>query len=427
LQRRWKLGGGYGLNAGIFAGGGGGAAAPVGDGLMIRPALTLTRDLGGGKQAGVSLSTLRFAGSPIHSTQIGVNLAWDGDFRAMDASRTGGPIAVARASGLGLDRLAATAGFVKLIGNKPMRYGLIGARAEQFDGPWRVGIEAAAAAQGGAAGYMEILPTVAYELPLHPQLLPNIHAGFRAALGLGGGGAVPTGGGVIGKVGTLLHWRGEQGWTAGVAVDLIAGTSSSFRGFGGQVWVAMPLEPRRQGWQLSTPGTVTRYEWIPTVQSELRAARKTGTASTAVTTIGLKLNRWFGDHLYATGQAHSAFAGGAGAYSIGLVGGGVATSARDRRWQAGAEVLVGAAGGGGISTAGGAIVQGLAWLGWSPRIPDALALPRRKPAEGAAEPADEPTHGQWRIGAGAMRSVNGGLRSPVVELSWRKAFGLNGI
>jgi hypothetical protein len=288
---------------------------------------------------------------------------------------------------------------------------------------------------------MEILPTIAYEKPLHPQWLPNIHAGFRAALGLGGGGAVPTGGGIIGKAGAVIHWRGEQGWTAGVGTDLLRGTDSRFRGYAAQAWVAMPLEPKREGWQLSAPGVVTRYEWIPAIQQELQAARKAGAAAGskggAVSTIGIKLNRWFGDSFYVSGQAHSAFAGGAGAYSIGLVGAGVATADRDRRWQVGAEALIGAAGGGGIASGGGAIVQTLAWVGWKPgRGGAAVERPANSAAvlaaagDGAAGETrswNPLASGQWRVGVGAMRSLSGTLRSPVIELSWRRAFGLNGV
>ena len=46
VQRRWAVGEGLTMAAGMFAGGGGEAAAPVGSGLMLRPALTLLKDIG---------------------------------------------------------------------------------------------------------------------------------------------------------------------------------------------------------------------------------------------------------------------------------------------------------------------------------------------------------------------------------------------
>ena len=120
--------------------------------------------------------------------------------------------------------------------------------------------------------------------------------------------------------------------------------------------------------------------------------------------MGIKLNRQISEHAYLSAQAHSAYAGGAGAYSIGLVGAGVSTTPSAQRWQFGAELLAGAAGGGGVDTRGGAIAQTLAWAG-RPVGP-----------------------GQLRVGVGGVRSLrgSGGLSSPLLELSWSQAFGLSG-
>ena len=80
LQRRWPIGDGVWLVTGLYAGGGGGAGAPVGEGLMLRPALTLLKDLGESLQAGVSWSTVRFPNGRISSDQLGLVLAWRGEF-----------------------------------------------------------------------------------------------------------------------------------------------------------------------------------------------------------------------------------------------------------------------------------------------------------------------------------------------------------
>ena len=137
-----------------------------------------------------------------------------------------------------------------------------------------------------------------------------------------------------------------------------------------------------------------------TLQRQTRAQRNNG-PTRALDTIGMKLNRFVSDHVYLSAQAHSAFAGGAGAYSIGLIGAGVATrQAGSLRF--GSELLVGAAGGAGVASGGGAIAQALAWAGW----------PVARDAE-------------LRFGLGAVKALRGGeLRSPVVELTWTRAFGL---
>jgi hypothetical protein len=161
----------------------------------------------------------------------------------------------------------------------------------------------------------------------------------------------------------------------------------------------MELEPARSEAEPLGSGSFVRTEWSGVLQHNLRAQRNDGSRE-SLDTIGLKLSRYLNDHVYLSAQAHSAFAGGAGAYSIGLVGAGVATSAAAPGWHAGAELLWGAAGGAGLATAGGALVQAVAWAGWSVT-------------------ADS----QWRLGAGTVRSIRGALSSPLVELSWARAFG----
>src|SRR5512134_2824416 len=64
LKREWELPWGFELGTGIYAGGGGGAAAPVGSGLMLRGALTLSRDLGP-LRAGLTWSHVRFPSGDI--------------------------------------------------------------------------------------------------------------------------------------------------------------------------------------------------------------------------------------------------------------------------------------------------------------------------------------------------------------------------
>jgi hypothetical protein len=82
---------------------------------------------------------------------------------------------------------------------------------------------------------------------------------------------------------------------------------------------------------------------------------------------------------------------------------GLATSV-DAPWRAGIEVLAGASGGGSVETAGGAIGQGMLWAGW--------------------RPADR---SEWRAGVGFMRGLgSGGRESPVVQVSWSRAFGMVG-
>ena len=407
LQRRWDLGNGFSLATGLFAGGGGGANTPVGGGLMLRPAVTILRDLGPSLQAGLSLSSVRFPSGRINSSQLGLTLAWRSEFLHFTSAEAGTAAAstlvpaASRSAGMGFDRISATVANFDLTDGSARRVRLAGARAERrsnIDGfIW--GLEAAAAAQGGAAGYMELLGTASYSIAPLSQAVPSWRVGARLNAGTAGGGGLLTGGGLIGKVSATTELSLAPGWTLGAEYGVVR-ARHALRGRLAQVWVGVDLEPGLDG-RGNPSGHLVRTEWIGALQHHTRELRNNG-ARHALDTVGLKLNRYFGDWFYLSGQAHSAFAGGAGAYSVGLVGAGLATSARSP-WRAGAEVLVGAAGGGGVQTAGGGIAQGLMWAGWSP------------------SPVSE-----WRFGVGKMQPLHGGQGSPLVELSWSRSFGMAG-
>lgn len=391
IQRPFEIGSSLRLVPGLAVGGGGGAAAPVGNGLMWRPSLSLQLPLGDAWRAGLGVSQVRFPGAPIRSTQWGLVAEWQGRFVAEPLSSIGRRVAAPGRSGLGLDRLALIGGRYALAG-KGMHVDLIGVRLDRLgsDRRWVWGVEAAAAANSGNSGYMEILGHGGVEYPL----AQGIRVGARAAIGFGGGGAVPTGGGTLGHLDATLAVSPARGWQIGAAIGRIGGTASTMRGTRAELSLTADLEP------LSPPGTsgrrgvIRRVDWAGNVQW-VRAVRRNDGTRRALQTAGLQLNWWLGENVYLTGQAHSAFGGGAGAYSQGLLGAGVATPFRGRYVQIGAEVLAGGGGGGGVSSLSGAIGQAMMWGGFQPR-------------------RDGP---HLRIGIGGERSRSGST-SAVLAVGW---------
>ena len=196
VQHRIRLGERTGLALGLYAGGGGGGSSPVGGGLMLRPAVTLVQDLGG-LQAGLSLSQVRFPSGDIRSTQLGLLLGWDGSFRSVDAARAGSAPGLYGRSGLGHGPPAGHRGPLRPAGwrrghrtdRRPRA-----ARPGQLARGHRIG---RCRAGVGPRGYMEILAEAGTGWPVTRHL----NLGVRAGLGLGGGGAVPVGGGVLGQAG----------------------------------------------------------------------------------------------------------------------------------------------------------------------------------------------------------------------------------
>jgi hypothetical protein len=413
LQKRWALGNHLTATTGFFVGGGGGGGAPVGGGLMLRPSASLLWDFGSW-QTGPTVSRVSFPNGEIGSTQFGWMVGFSDRFAFRDWRRTGQPALASDRSGVGFDRIGLVLGSYRLTDDSlghaapgaSRSTDYVGARADHWLTPkFYASLEAAGAAQGGADGYAEVLGGLGVEMPLSAIGLSSVSVGARTALGLGGGGAVQTGGGVIGKLAGTLTWNlGRDAYLAaeGGYVDAPDG---QFRARYAQLTLGMTLDhPFDVPRGTNAPATISHNEWALSLQHATRAARKTG-GEESLDTIGVKFNRYLGTNLYVTGQWHNAYAGNAGAYALGLVGAGLAVPLTSSRspWVAGAEVLVGAAGGGGVDTQGGGVAQGLLWLGFRAT-----------------------RNGQIKVGVGQVRSIRGGLSSPLVDLSWSQSFGLAG-
>jgi hypothetical protein len=396
-QRRWGLAGRWQVVAGLYAGGGGGAGAPVGGGLMLRPHVDLMRDFGTWS-AGISASQVRFPSGAIDSAQWGLLLRVHDKFAFATPDHEGQSVAFAGVGGLGADRVDVVAGrYVSGTGSgKSLDY--VGMRLErQINRVLSATVAAAGAAKGGADGYAEMMAGAAALWPVGDDA---IRFGARAAVGLGGGGAVPTGGGPIAKVAL----SGRLQFNPQVSLELEAGQARAFNGdFNSRyaqlsVGMALADAPIGSGTAVARK-TLHDMEWALSLQRYSRAQRRDGGVQ-ALSAMGLKFRRSLSEHVYLSGQAYSAITGGAGAYSAGLLGLG-ATTRFDKNlgWSVGAEALVGAAGGGGVSSRGGAIAQPMAWVG-----------------------RDLGRHTRIKVGAGYVKSLRGELSSPVLDLTWAAEF-----
>ncbi len=400
LAWQQQLAGRLWLELGVYAGGGGGGAAPVGGGLMLRPHADLLWDWGGGK-AGLSFSRVRFANGRIDSEQFGLVWSMDTRFRYVPAARLGRPVIAESRSGLGFDRFLAVAGVYRPSGDGgrvsggdlPAAIGYAGARLERDIGKhlwW--GLEAAGAATGGVSGYAEYLATLGAETAVGGR---SLRAGVRGALGMGGGGDVDVGGGLLLKAGVYGLAALSDGLDLMLEAGLVRAPQGRFHGRYGTLALNWRLDSAAGG---SRPVSATRMEWVGGIE-HYSAARRDG-STRGLQAVSLRINRFLGPALYLSGQAHSAYAGGAGGYSVGLLGAGWQARLGER-WHWGAEALIGAAGGGGVDTGGGALVQPMAYLGYA--LQPGVSL---------------------RLGAGRIRSLRGPLDGRVLELSMAFSFGV---
>jgi len=391
------------LDLGYYAGGGGGGGAPVGGGLMLRPHADLLWDFGP-FLAGLSWSRVRFANGGIDSRQLGLVWSAKTDFRHVPRDRIGERSDLGGRSGMGFDRLHAVVGSyqprsgARRTGGSelPSTIGFVGTRVERALGNHSyVGLEGSGAGSGGVAGYAEYLGTAGAETTVWPNVLT---LGGRVAIGMGGGGEVDTGGGLLMKAGVYGTLRLARELGLSLEAGYTRAPQGSFRATHAAASLNWILDDPSD---LTAPPRNTRSEWVAGAE-RYSAQRQDGTQR-MLQAVTLKANRFVTRHVYLTGQARSAYGGGAGGYTAGLVGVGVQTPSL-ARWHAGAEALIGAAGGGGVATHGGAVVQPNAYVGFD--LGRSLSL---------------------RVGAGRIRSLKkGGLNATSIEAGLAFTFGVAG-
>ncbi len=392
----WKkpLTNGIFIRSGLYVGGGGGGSAAVGGGLMLRPSVELGWQ-GHGYSLGVTGSQVRFPNGQISSRQWGLALSFHDVFAYAPASRAGEAVTDDLRGGVGFDRLSVVGGSYQPDAasrdvNGVAYAGSIGYAGFRADQQWTEhlfwGLESGAAVKGGADGYAEVLGVAGAEYPL---LGDRLQLGARLSAGLGGGGRINTQGGVVVKAALGATATLHQGVNLGIEWGRVRAPGGSFDARFASVLLGLDLDDRRP----ASARTLQGMAWEAKLTRYTSAARY-AIPQQAFDTVGLGIQRRINPHLYWTGQALSAVDGQAGGYSMGLVGVGLDTAMPAAGLSTGLELLVGAAGGGGVDTQGGAVVQAGAFV--------SQALP-----SGA----------KVKLGLGRVRSLKGGLDSPLVDLS----------
>ena len=398
---RQRLVGPFGLELGVYAGGGGGGGVSQGNGLMVRPHADLVWDLGG-IALGVSVSHVRFSNGQIDGTQVGLVLNTSNDFRFVSASRLDQPTLSGGRGGLGFDRVQLVTGVYRTPAGKlledgdplPRTISTLGVRAEQSwgeHGLW--GIEANRAARGGVGGYAEVLGTVGMEDEVVRDVLT---LGGRVGLGAGGGGGVSTGGGLLAKAALygIVRVTGDLGISLEGGVT--RAPNGNFRAVQGSAALVWALDsPDSAG----APARPSRTEFSAGVVDHDVPHR--GGDTTSLRAVTLKIDRYVTPGLYVSGEALGAAGGNSGGYSGALIGAGW-TQRFGGRFHAGAELLAGAAGGGGVDS-GGALLQ-----------PRGFAGVQLTPALAA------------RVGLGRVKATRGALDATLVDASLVFTYGVSG-
>ena len=393
---RQRLNDALSIQGGLFLGGGGGGGAPVGSGLMTRVHLGLGWEVDARTQLGAAWSEVRWPGGEIRGRQAALSL--ERRFRTFHGApeTSGSPVSW----DLSAQAFQATFQSYRQRGGLPRTtpglrmnrsVGLAGVAWTRSAGSRGfLQAETSAAAQGEAAGYMEVLAGGGLSVPLGGRL----EARVALTAGSGGGGGLDTGGGFLLKAGAELGLHLGRSFTATAAYGLLRAPSSALTartvalktGFRGRFAVpgaAHSSEPLvGQAWRL-------KPLWSHLTTSRRQAPDQDGRSFDL---IGLQGDWLLQEHLYLLGQGAFACSNGAGAYATGFLGAGFQTSGSAGGHRLVLELRAGAGGGAGLETGGGALVQPMAgWL-W----------------EG---------HSAWgaQLLGGRVQSLRGGFRSPVFE------------
>ena len=355
------------FDGGLFVGGGGGGSAPQGGGLMLRPHLGLLYDFGRFR-LGLEYSMVSFPNGNIDSDQFGLVAEFPfrsvfadddafGDLSGMDLHLASVYVAPT------LQHYSPGSSAVQATGVQGIE--LAGIEAGRFlNSNLSFFLESAAAFRGDADGYAELLGGAGYRYPLTDRVALQA----RVAAGAAGGGAIDTGGGFIYKASLGAELALTNALSLGLDYGVIDAPDGTFEGSMARVSLRYGL---RMAAVSTTPhridaGDLSPGKWALRLSHVTYLSDPTlrkGEAGGEVNLIALKIDRLLSDHFYLTGQAAAAYEGDAGGYATGLLGIGYSHMLSDRL-AVRAELLAGPAGGGGINTSGGGILQPMAGLTW---------------------------------------------------------------
>jgi len=360
------------LDTGGWLGGGGVGRAGVGGGLMLRTQAVLAWQESWGS-LGLGISRVRFPNGTLASTHGTLSASFPCQLALGGATR--GNLATAPGPELGWrsftllataqryqprDRVLDQSGLAL---QTPIDLAGLEARLGLGERGFLL-LDLSGAAGGQAGGYMDVLGGIGYAWPLDGEARYSLVG--RLEGGPAGGGKVDVGGGMAWKAMAGMEVQFVSGYRAGLSLGHIATPGAGFKGTVLQLQAGRHFDlamsggrpiPAREPLDWSGWGLGSGWQRLSDPQ------RTQGAQALPADMVSLQILHDLGNPWFAIGQGNFALTGKAGGFGQGLLGVGLGTEALSThgpRLQA--QFLVGAAGGGGISTGGGILFQPMVGL-----------------------------------------------------------------
>jgi hypothetical protein len=405
----------FGMSGGGFVGGGGGRGGYKlqGGGLMLRSHLGVMFYPGNWGALGLGVSRVDFPNGSIHSTQpyLSYTLPFSTflptgwvDLPATEARPCLGVRTAEQEFATIYRRYRVPSGTRADNGGLQHRsIGLAGAQWTRYlDEHLFLKLESEGAMQGKSNGYMQILLGGGYRLMLGDDTWVK----GSLSLGPAGGGNVATGGGVLldaqltlqQKLGDHLYIESGLGYVRAPGGGFRAVSMSAMLGY----HAFTPDIGREAVAAADLGGFEMKHLRLRLAdQRYLQDAPnwRNHHVNLNVDLLGFQLDYFVNDWLYLSGHGIGAYRGKGGGYMTGLLGAGARIPVAATPLFVDADLLIGAAGGGGLDVAGGLVWQVDAGLGW--QFTDACSV---------------------QASYGLMRAPKGHFRARVLTLSLARYF-----
>lgn len=336
----------FSLSFSGFLGGGGGAAQVNGDGTMVRASAALDYRVSRAWDAQITASWVRIAGAPIDGPAFGVGLRYRLDGEGPSDGGTGALDFAALS--MHVTHMVAPSSTRSRNGGAQPAVSLVGVRAHRdLNARTRLVFSAAGAARG-AQGYMQIMAEARRIFPMR-----RLSFFVEGGAGFGGGGNVDTGSGLLLSAAAGVTVPVTRRFNAELSLGALTAATGGFRAATVSLNMVRAFGRQREG--AGTNGE--RWAFSAGFSAQQVGANYfavPGNPASLVIMQESSLDYFVGQRLYLTGAAQTTMAGGVAGYAIGSVGAGYEIPVSDR-WSLSLEGFIGAAGGGGVNTAGGII------------------------------------------------------------------------